>query len=208
MAVKAKMILAGATACALFAVGMTNTVKADEHLTDQQIEQATQGLADDSYILTTRFGGILYNQDGSADFSADEIDESGKVMKVSEYKQFLKNVDISELYPQSTVTPGVYLFAGYAPTSVQVIRANKHYRSQPFYLKGWRYGEARFIPEEGTGDYLLWQIEGDSGTVEDGQGVSVDVYVGQGRFVPSRLGTYFKTYNPLPNSRYIVSNPI
>lgn len=208
MAIKIKMLLVSVATCALFTTGLTNAVKADEHLTDQQIEQATKGLQDDSYILTTRFGGILYNQDGSGNFSADEIGESGKVMKVAEYKQLLKNVDISELQPQSSVTPGVYLFAGYAPAAFQTLRANETYRSQPFYFKGWRYGEARFIPELGTGDYLLWQAEGDSGIAEDGQGASATINPGAPQYVYSRRGTYFKTYNPLPGSVYIVSNPI
>lgn len=103
---------------------------------------------------------------------------------------------------------GTVFFGAWIPTRVHVLYPNQEYLSNAFYAKGWRYGEERFKPSWGSGDYLYWQAQGDSGLVEDGYGISVVVNDGGYVAVDSRKGTFFKTYNPRSGSRYKVSNPV
>ena len=166
---KFKQIIIVIAFISLFLIAGKNSVKADEYMTGEQIEQVTQGLKDDQYVLiaTQLFPGKM------------EVASSGTVF-----------------------------FGAWIPTRVHVLYPNQEYLSNAFYAKGWRYGEERFKPSWGSGDYLYWQAQGDSGLVEDGYGISVVVNDGGYVAVDSRKGTFFKTYNPRSGSRYKVSNPV
>ena len=200
-----KMIALGLTASASVILFTGTTAKAEERMTSQQIEQVTQGLKDDQYVLTTPSGGIITNKDGSDNFPPEQVASEGKVMKVADYKKYLATQDISK---NQESTSGTAFFGAWIPTRVHVLYPNQEYQSNAFYARGWRYGEERFKPSWGSGNYLYWQAQGDSGLVEDGYGISV--VVNDGGYVPvnSRRGTYFKTYNPNTGSRYKVSNPL
>jgi len=200
-----KMIALGLAASASVILFTGTTAKAEERMTSQQIEQVTQGLKDDQYVLTTPSGGIITNKDGSDNFPPEQVASEGKVMKVADYKKYLATQDISK---NQESTSGTAFFGAWIPTRVHVLYPNQEYQSNAFYARGWRYGEERFKPSWGSGNYLYWQAQGDSGLVEDGYGISV--VVNDGGYVPvnSRRGTYFKTYNPNTGSRYKVSNPV
>ncbi|WP_297665073.1 hypothetical protein [uncultured Streptococcus sp.] len=200
-----KMIALGLAASASVILFTGTTAKAEERMTSQQIEQVTQGLKDDQYVLTTPSGGIITNKDGSDNFPPEQVASEGKVMKVADYKKYLATQDISK---NQENTSGTAFFGAWIPTRVHVLYPNQEYQSNAFYARGWRYGEERFKPSWGSGNYLYWQAQGDSGLVEDGYGISV--VVNDGAYVPvnSRRGTYFKTYNPNTGSRYKVSNPV
>ena len=159
----------------------------------------------EKYVLTTPSGGIITNKDGSDNFPPEQVASEGKVMKVADYKKYLATQDISK---NQESTSGTAFFGAWIPTRVHVLYPNQEYQSNAFYARGWRYGEERFKPSWGSGNYLYWQAQGDSGLVEDGYGISV--VVNDGGYVPvnSRRGTYFKTYNPNTGSRYKVSNPV
>lgn len=200
-----RLLALGLVAGASVLLSTGTIVKAEERMTSQQIEQVTQGLEDDQYVLTTPGGGVITNKDGSDNFPSEQVASEGKVMKVADYKKYLATQDIS----QNQETPsGTTFFGAWIPTRVHVLYPNQEYQSNPFYARGWRYGEERFKPSRGSGDYLYWQAQGDSGLVEDGYGISV--VVNDGGYVPvnSRRGTFFKTYNPKTGSRYKVSNPV
>lgn len=199
------MIALGLAASASVILFTGTTAKAEERMTSQQIEQVTQGLKDDQYVLTTPSGGIITNKDGSDNFPPEQVASEGKVMKVADYKKYLATQDISK---NQENTSGTAFFGAWIPTRVHVLYPNQEYQSNAFYARGWRYGEERFKPSWGSGNYLYWQAQGDSGLVEDGYGISV--VVNDGAYVPvnSRRGTYFKTYNPNTGSRYKVSNPV
>lgn len=175
-------------------------------MTGEQIEQVTQGLKDDQYVLTTAGGGIIVNKDGSKNFPLEQVASEGQIMTVAEYKQLLA----TQLFPgeMEVASSGTVFFGAWIPTRVHVLYPNQEYLSNAFYAKGWRYGEERFKPSWGSGDYLYWQAQGDSGLVEDGYGISVVVNDGGYVAVDSRKGTFFKTYNPRSGSRYKVSNPV
>lgn len=175
-------------------------------MTGEQIEQVTQGLKDDQYVLTTAGGGIIVNKDGSKSFPLEQVASEGQIMTVAEYKQLLA----TQLFPgkMEVASSGTVFFGAWIPTRVHVLYPNQEYLSNAFYAKGWRYGEERFKPSWGSGDYLYWQAQGDSGLVEDGYGISVVVNDGGYVAVDSRKGTFFKTYNPRSGSRYKVSNPV
>lgn len=175
-------------------------------MTGEQIEQVTQGLKDDQYVLTTAGGGIIVNKDGSENFPLEQVASEGQIMTVAEYKQLLA----TQLFPgkMEVASSGTVFFGAWIPTRVHVLYPNQEYLSNAFYAKGWRYGEERFKPSWGSGDYLYWQAQGDSGLVEDGYGISVVVNDGGYVAVDSRKGTFFKTYNPRSGSRYKVSNPV
>lgn len=204
--IKFKQILIVIAFISLFLIAGKNSVKADEYMTGEQIEQVTQGLKDDQYVLTTAGGGIITNKDGSKNFPLEQVASEGQIMTVAEYKQLLA----TQLFPgkMEVASSGTVFFGAWIPTRVHVLYPNQEYLSNAFYAKGWRYGEERFKPSWGSGDYLYWQAQGDSGLVEDGYGISVVVNDGGYVAVNSRKGTFFKTYNPRSGSRYKVSNPV
>lgn len=200
-----KKIIIALSSITLLSLSITNVVLADEYLTVEQINKVTHGLSEDEFVLPTPEGGIIMNIDGSNNFSPDQLSEFGASMTVSEFKDYLGNLDISSLeIPNNNSS----FRAAYAPSQIRVLYANQIYRSNPFSAKGWRYGELKFKPSFGTGDFLFWQPFGDSGVVEDGRGVSVSIYPGNNVSVYSKYGTYFKTYNPVPGSIYQVTNPV
>lgn len=203
---KFKQIIIVIAFISLFLIAGKNSVKADEYMTGEQIEQVTQGLKDDQYVLTTAGGGIIVNKDGSKNFPLEQVASEGQIMTVAEYKQLLA----TQLFPgkMEVASSGTVFFGAWIPTRVHVLYSNQEYLSNAFYAKGWRYGEERFKPSWGSGDYLYWQAQGDSGLVEDGYGISVVVNDGGYVAVDSRKGTFFKTYNPRSGSRYKVSNPV
>lgn len=204
--IKFKQIIIVIAFISLFLIAGKNSVKADEYMTGEQIEQVTQGLKDDQYVLTTAGGGIIVNKDGSENFPLEQVASEGQIMTVAEYKQLLA----TQLFPgkMEVASSGTVFFGAWIPTRVHVLYPNQEYLSNAFYAKGWRYGEERFKPSWGSGDYLYWQAQGDSGLVEDGYGISVVVNDGGYVAVDSRKGTFFKTYNPRSGSRYKVSNPV
>lgn len=204
--IKFKQIIIVIAFISLFLIAGKNSVKADEYMTGEQIEQVTQGLKDDQYVLTTAGGGIITNKDGSKNFPLEQVASEGQIMTVAEYKQLLA----TQLFPgkMEVASSGTVFFGAWIPTRVHVLYPNQEYLSNAFYAKGWRYGEERFKPSWGSGDYLYWQAQGDSGLVEDGYGISVVVNDGGYVAVNSRKGTFFKTYNPRSGSRYKVSNPV
>ncbi|MGT2772619.1 hypothetical protein [Streptococcus marimammalium] len=172
----------------------------------KKIAVAVSELRDSDYILVSRtIGGYFRNYDGSNNFSQEEINAvDGIVMTLPEYKEYLKTVPVQSSNDSFTFTP----LAATPPRKSYNLPANKVYTSDPFTASGWRYGEFRFYPALGTGSYLYWSALGDSGLVENGYGISVAVYPGSYTPVYSGQGTYFKTYNPVRNSKYIVSNPV
>lgn len=204
--IKFKQIIIVIAFISLFLIAGKNSVKADEYMTGEQIEQVTQGLKDDQYVLTTAGGGIITNKDGSKNFPLEQVASEGQIMTVAEYKQLLA----TQLFTgkMEVASSGTVFFGAWIPTRVHVLYPNQEYLSNAFYAKGWRYGEERFKPSWGSGDYLYWQAQGDSGLVEDGYGISVVVNDGGYVAVDSRKGTFFKTYNPRSGSRYKVSNPV
>lgn len=198
-----KFLLATSFVAVLFTSNVV--VNAAEYLTDEQIEQIVAPLEEDYYVLPTPDGGLVMNMDGSPEFPEEQIEELGEALTVPEYREYLKTLDISdEPAPTSTRVRR----AAHVPTRRRIIYANQTYLSNPFSARGWRYGEWRFFPAFGTGDYLHWTALGDGGVVEDGQGVYAPMGAGELRIVYSRRGTYFKTYNPVPGSQYVVSNPV
>lgn len=87
--IKFKQIIIVIAFISLFLIAGKNSVKADEYMTGEQIEQVTQGLKDDQYVLTTAGGGIIVNKDGSKNFPLEQVASEGQIMTVAEYKQLL-----------------------------------------------------------------------------------------------------------------------
>ncbi|MEY8462614.1 hypothetical protein [Streptococcus merionis] len=200
------MLLFGAIA--LVSLSGNTVVNAEEYMTEEQIEMVTEGLDDNAYVLPTPEGGFITKADGSNDFHPEQITISGQQpMTVAEYKEYLKTFDISfENYPEVPISP--FRAASPPTNNIRVLRTDEFYYSNPFSASGWRYGEIKFLPAGGTGDYLFWEAYIDSGIVEDGKGVAVEVYPGNGQYVYSLRGTYFKTWNPARGAFYKVSNPV
>lgn len=93
--IKFKQIIIVIAFISLFLIAGKNSVKADEYMTGEQIEQVTQGLKDDQYVLTTAGGGIIVNKDGSKNFPLEQVASEGQIMTVAEYKQLLA----TQLFP-------------------------------------------------------------------------------------------------------------
>ncbi len=203
--IKNFLILASwAFVAVLFSAG--NIVHAAEYMTEAQIEEITENLSDAQYVLPTSDGGVIMNMDGSDNFPEIQLASSEyKPMTVPEYKEFLKTFDISR---ESDLKPSIAFRGAYVPTEVRTLYANQSYLSNPFSASGWRYGELVFVPAWFTGDYLYWQVFGDSGRVDDRKGNSTPIEPGQTLPVYSKSGTYFRTYNPVNGSKYYVSNPV
>lgn len=177
-------------------------VYAKEYMTEEQIEMVTAGLDDNVYVLPTPEGGFITKSDGSNTFDPIQIATYGtQPMTVAQFKDYLRTFDISfELHHTR-------FRAAYPPVREHVLELYDSYYSNPFSGKGWRYGEIKFYPADGTGDYLLWEAIMDSGLVEDGKGVSIALPQAKPTYAYSKNGTYFKTYNPAKGSKYIVRNP-
>lgn len=186
-------------------VSANTVVYAAEYMTEEQIDIVTSGLDDNVYVLPTPEGGFITKSDGSNTFDAYQIATYGtQPMTVSQFKEYLRTFDIS---PNQQYNNNTAFRAAYPPFEKRVLKLYESYWSNPFSQSGWRYGELKFYPAKGTGDYLLWEAILDTGIVEDGVGVSIALSQATPTYVYSRNGTYFKTYNPAKGSRYIVRNP-
>lgn len=161
-------------------------------------------------------GGYYSNLDGSSEFSDSDIQlVGGVVMSISDYEKIQEKkeamIDGKELFAPITLRS-----ADPFNKPVKVIPNRLSYTSNQFSGSGWRFSGYRFLPASGTGIYLAWRVEGDSGRVGlyeharntyNGQIQGVSIAPGQRKYVASdTYGLFFYTFNPIPGSRYIVEN--
>ena len=100
-------------------------------------------------------------------------------------------------------------------TSVYYLSANAQYTSQVFSGTGWRFSNYYFLPTVGTGDALYWVSVNDGGRVGNfseaydtlnGKLSGMELPANTGRYCWTLNGQQYYTYNPLPNTYYIVVN--
>lgn len=168
----------------------TSTVSADENSAKMY-----DGLDDDSYVLYIPNGaGFVQNQDGSANFSAEQVAETGGiVMTVREAKTAaLKYKPEEQMVTYSnfpSINHSITISAG---------QSARESVSGP----GWKHSRYYYNPAPGTGAYLLWTSHLDSGLVYDSSrviralGANTPTYVYSDVNRGTRLwGVAYKTYN-------------
>ncbi|MGT2800096.1 hypothetical protein [Streptococcus marmotae] len=95
------------------------------------------------YVLPTADGGYIQNGDGSASFPAEQLALEGRdVMTVSEYKEFLRKLDISD----DAYSINYSGFRAALPQSEpHVLWANQSYTSQRSQLQAGDMGKLDFF---------------------------------------------------------------
>lgn len=171
------------------------------------------------YVLYLPDGGYIFNEDGSNNFSDEQLTK-GEVITGEELKKEASSeaVDLPSI-------PADIIGSSEQPTrrasgisnNVYTLSAGQTYVSQAFSGSGWRYSGYSFYPEPTSGPYLLWEAVGDSGLVGPAGDIEyhrgVSIYPGSPKYVLSDHnrglpygGVFFSTYNPVNGSYYIVSN--
>ncbi|MCK3882111.1 hypothetical protein HCC13_07030 [Streptococcus suis] len=209
-----KLLKVAIITLSMFPIG---TVFANEQ---PYIEVVNPEIQPNQKVLAIPEGGFIYKLDGSSDFSDETIQQNGGV--ILEYQTYLGMEDLqdgsisAEEFLES-VGAGTRLRAA-DPYSkpLKVLADREAYKSNEFSGSGWRFSGLRFKPASGTGIYLAWRVEGDSGMVGTyqqavatykGSLAGTSVYPGQRPYIASDYqGLYFYTYNPVPGSVYIVEN--
>lgn len=175
----------------------TLTVSADENSAKMY-----DGLDDDSYVLYIPNGaGFVQNQDGSANFSAEQVAETGGiVMTVREAKAAALKYKPEEQMVTYSNFPSI--------TYSITISAGQSAR-ESVSGAGWKHSRYYYNPAPGTGAYLLWTSHLDSGLVYDSSrviralGANTPTYVYSDVNRGTRLwGVAYKTYNA-PAGTYI-----
>ncbi|EPD1722774.1 hypothetical protein OLM02_03735 [Enterococcus faecalis] len=127
--------------------------------------------------------------------------------KMVEAKPLINRADLVRRgSPAPTTAAGTY-----------TVPNNGLYRSNYFSGRGWRFAGYNFRPASGTGAYLRWQTYNDSAlvgttrnardTYNTGTGFGTIMTPGYSMYFtgPGNLTTYY-SFNPAPNSYYIVRN--
>ena len=169
---------------------------------DENSVKMYDGLDDDSYVLYIPNGaGFVQNKDGSTNFSAEQIAETGGiVMTVREAKVAALNYKPEEqVVPYSTFPSKNYSITISAGQSARESVSGA----------GWKHSRYYYNPAPGTGAYLLWTSHLDSGLVYDSSRViraleaNTPTYVYSDVNRGTRLwGVAYKTYNA-PAGTYI-----
>ncbi|RLY01726.1 hypothetical protein EAF07_09130 [Streptococcus hillyeri] len=170
--------------------------------------------SDNQLVVALPEGGYIADNDGGSDFDPEIIKvNGGTLMTYAQYKTLPKinaSIGAFELFP---------LFRAASPSGAteKVIEYGKHYTSENFSGRGWRFSGYKFKPSSGSGTYLKWKAVNDSGMVGN-YDQAFATYSGQGThgtFVSENQSLlidgnykwqYFYTYNPKPGSYYIVYN--
>lgn len=183
--------------------------------TPQKVDQQLNGLSSESFALYLPKGGYIANSDGSNNFSAEQIKETGgKVVTYSELKSLLLN---SSEEKNKEFSSGTFFRGTSFPNRPYGLAIGQSYTSQTFSGSGWRYSGYCFHPTPGNGLYLLWETFGDDALVGEQALASrhqgTPIYQGQPKYILSDInrGTYiwgvcYLSYNPTPGSYYRVSN--
>lgn len=205
-------------------VGLFNTtsVLAAENHGDTTITTKAKDLSelpDNQVVMSLPEGGFIANADGSSEFSQSQVEQNGGTLqtiaevKEQQDKQATALVSGAELFSQRDSA-----FRNANPYTIwtRVLGDHQYYESLPFGGRGWQFSGLKFRPAPGTGSYLAWHVEGDSGRVGTfaqaeatylGNTQGVPIYIGQRQYVDS-AGQWlmFYTLNPAGDSKYIVEN--
>ncbi len=175
-------------------------------------------LSDDDKVLPMPDGGYLYggivetNLDDESEVYAvydSELDPSAITVKEAK-KLIEEDAKIPNKTPRQATPPNV--------GSLYFVKANGYYFSDYFTGKGWRFSNYMFKPQDGTGNYLRWTSQADSGrvgnynnAVSTYNGTTQGTSVGANQtiwFNGNSAGQIYYTYNPAQGTRYLVENQV
>lgn len=213
-----------------FIVMPTGTIFADENdnvqanneeyleSIEQDVDKMFEPYDSSKKILQLSDGGFI--QGWVEEYDADsgeltriydsEIDKSA--ITIEEAKDIVKAQRIAIESGWEISTYGTTI-----PTQTKRLILNaKPYTSNFFSGKGWRIGGYKFLPQSGTGQWLLWTSYNDSGNAGTADHCRTATTTGQasGRALDEGRPTYvgytdwmmYYTYNPVPGSYYTVQN--
>lgn len=191
MLVKTKVIVAGVTTCTLFALGLSNSVKADENMAKMY-----DHFDDKQRVLYFPDSGFANRHDGSGDFTPLEISQSGgEVITVADAREKARKLP---------TFPDRYFITEQHARTILPGRSRRENVSGG----GWQTSRYCYNAGLGNGPYLQQETYGDSGLAGD-----TAIYPGSPKYVYSDVnretahwGIYYKTYNAPYGTYFEVRN--